>query len=328
MIKQKLIGLCHCLFAGILLLTLSQANAAGNLDEGVKDLAKQISVNMKGNNKRKIAVIEFSNLNDEVSAFGQFLAEELITQLYMLKTDQFEVVERRQLLKVLNEQGLGTSGLLDADAMSQVGKILGVDAIVTGSVTNLGNTVKVNARMISVTTAKIFAVAATNIPKVGTVSQLMDKKAKKVKSASSGSVIKATSENAEKPKHGIMSISTNILTLSLDSCEKNGTSVVCTVYARNDDENNDLDIYVYAKSGGTNARILDNYGRETLANNVSIGGKSSGRYFIHTFVAGVSTPIVYTFNSVASDASSISLFDMHFNANNKAFNGKLRKIHL
>ncbi|MDO8446265.1 MAG: hypothetical protein Q7T53_09210 [Deltaproteobacteria bacterium] len=47
----------------------------------------------------------------------------------------------------------------------------------TGSITDLGNTVKVNARLIGVESAKVFAVAATKIPKVGIVEKLMAKAA-------------------------------------------------------------------------------------------------------------------------------------------------------
>lgn len=149
--------------------------AASDLEGGVQELAQQISKNMTTSNKKKIAIIEFSNLDGNITAFGQFLAEELITQLFMISPGQFEVVERRQLMKVLNEQKLTMTGLLDAKAMESVGKILGIEAIVTGSLADLGNDIKVNARLIGIDTAKVFAVASTKIPKVGTVANLFEK---------------------------------------------------------------------------------------------------------------------------------------------------------
>ena len=158
-------------------LITSPVFAASNLEEGIKELAQQISKNMTETGKKNIAIVEFSDLDGNITAFGQFLAEELITKLFMISPGQFEVVERRQLMKVLKEQRLTMSGLFDAKAMESVGKILGIDAIVTGSITDLGNTVKVNARLIGVDTAKVFAVAATSIPKVGTVARLMEKEA-------------------------------------------------------------------------------------------------------------------------------------------------------
>lgn len=149
------------------------AFSAANLEAGVVELANEISKNMTKKSKKKIAVIEFSDLNDNINGLGQFLAEELITQLFIVNPGAFEVVERRQLAKVLRQQKLSTTGLLEPKAMESVGKILGVDAIVTGSTTDLGNTIKVNARIIDVNSAKIFAVASTNIPKTSNVVALL-----------------------------------------------------------------------------------------------------------------------------------------------------------
>ena len=151
--------------------------AASNLEEGIKELAQQISNNMLKTGKKKIAVVEFSDLDGMITAFGQHLAEELITELFLISPGQFEVVERRQLMKVLSEQRLTMSGLLDAKAMESVGKILGIEAIVTGSMTDLESNIKINARMIGIETARVFAVARTSIPKIGIVAKLMAKEA-------------------------------------------------------------------------------------------------------------------------------------------------------
>lgn len=49
-------------------------------------------------------------------------------------TDVFTLIERNRLAQVLQEQRLAQSGLLDQAQAAQVGKILGVDAIVVGTV--------------------------------------------------------------------------------------------------------------------------------------------------------------------------------------------------
>lgn len=155
----------------------SPSFAASDLEGGVKDLAEQISKNMTTGNKKKVAIVDFSDLDGNVAALGQFLAEELITQLFTVSPGQFEVVERRQLLKLEKELLLSQTGFIEEKSIKKMGQVLGVDAIVTGSITDLGNTVKVNARLIGVESAKVFAVASTNIPKVGTVAELIAKAA-------------------------------------------------------------------------------------------------------------------------------------------------------
>jgi curli biogenesis system outer membrane secretion channel CsgG len=63
-------------------------------------------------------------------------AEMLTTALF--KTGQFVVIERNALDKVLQEQGLGRSGVVDTTTAAQIGKVLGAQALITGAVTQLG----------------------------------------------------------------------------------------------------------------------------------------------------------------------------------------------
>jgi len=176
------------LFLSILLLTISSFGAS-NLELGVAEIGKSISDSMLQEGKKKIAVIEFSDLNDNVTDLGRFLAEELINELLKNKKEKgYEIVERRQLNKVLKQLKLSSSGLLDPKSMKEVGKILNVDSIVTGSLTDLGNDIKVNARIISVESAMIISSASTKIPKVGSVAKLMGQNSVKVSSDSLSSI--------------------------------------------------------------------------------------------------------------------------------------------
>lgn len=144
---------------------------AGNLDEKLADLSEQITNSMTEAYKTKIAVIEFSDLDGNITNFGKYLSEELITRLFMTK--KFEVVERQLLNKIMAEHTLSLTGLVDPDSAKELGKILGVDAICSGTVTDLGTSVKVNARLIATETGTIFAVASVEIFKDETVIKLM-----------------------------------------------------------------------------------------------------------------------------------------------------------
>ena len=186
-----------------LLLLTTPSFGASNLESGVAEVGKSISESMLQEGKKKIAVIEFSDLNDNVTDLGRFLAEELINELLKNKKDKgYEIVERRQLNKVLKQLKLSSSGLLDPKSMKEVGKILNVDSIVTGSLTDLGNDIKVNARIISVESAKIISSASTKIPKVGSVARLMGQNSVKVGSGSSSSSSSATPSKTSNKSHG------------------------------------------------------------------------------------------------------------------------------
>lgn len=87
--------------------------------------------------KRRIGVVDFENK----SAYGQgrlggAASDVLITEL--AKTGKFIVVERDKINKIFEEQKLQASGAIDARTAVQVGKLLGLNAIVTGSISEFG----------------------------------------------------------------------------------------------------------------------------------------------------------------------------------------------
>ncbi len=86
--------------------------------------------------KVRIAVMDFENSsgwNNWGEQLGMAAADELVTQL--VKSDQFTVIERDRLHAILAEQQLGTSGAVDAATAARIGELLGVQVILTGSIT-------------------------------------------------------------------------------------------------------------------------------------------------------------------------------------------------
>ncbi len=141
------------------------------LDSGLDKLANEIAANI-GEQKRKIAVIEFSEMNGRVTNLGKFIAEELTTRLF--STGRFQMIERQLINNVLKEQKLGMTGLLDENSTKKVGAILGVDLLVTGTIADLGTTMKINARTIATDTGAVFSVASAVLQKNDQIRKLAD----------------------------------------------------------------------------------------------------------------------------------------------------------
>ena len=95
--------------------------------------------------------------------FGRYLAERLITSMFL--TRRFEVIERRQLDKILAELKLNLSGVVDPRNAQQPGRVYGVDALASGSVSELAACVEDNAQLIETETRHVFAVASTQFTK-------------------------------------------------------------------------------------------------------------------------------------------------------------------
>ena len=95
----------------------------------------------KMDGKPRIAVLEFKNKADNQwwYSHGATAAQDVfVTEL--VKSGKFRVVEREQLDALMKEKGLTLSGDVDKSTAVRVGKLLGVNYLLTGAVTEYGNT--------------------------------------------------------------------------------------------------------------------------------------------------------------------------------------------
>jgi len=127
--------------------------------------------------KVRVAVMNFEN-NSAWTWWGDNLgraaADELATQL--VQSGKYTVIERAQLDAILQEQHLGASGAITPATAAKVGKLLGAQLILTGSITQfsiqrtsvalrgIGGTYsnaesKVDARLVNTETGEVMVVA-------------------------------------------------------------------------------------------------------------------------------------------------------------------------
>lgn len=87
--------------------------------------------------KTRIAVMDFDNKTPHGGwRIGHGASDMLATEL--VKKGEYSVIERDKLASLLKEQDLGASGRIDPGTAVKIGKILGVGYIVTGAVTEYG----------------------------------------------------------------------------------------------------------------------------------------------------------------------------------------------
>lgn len=142
-----------------------------SLDIALEKLSNQINRNILEKNKSKIAIIPFPNLDNVVSNLGTYLAEELTTNLFM--TGKYKIIERSLLKQVLDELKLTQTGIVDPNSAKELGKMVGVDAIVTGTLADLGIYIAVNCRLIETETGEVFAAAKAKIKKDKNIAKMM-----------------------------------------------------------------------------------------------------------------------------------------------------------
>jgi curli biogenesis system outer membrane secretion channel CsgG len=88
---------------------------------------KPADIHMPG--VRTLAVADFQGAERS----GSQIATQL--QSYLKETEHFDLVERDQLRRVLDEQKLGMAGVVNEETAVEVGKLLGVEALIFGEVT-------------------------------------------------------------------------------------------------------------------------------------------------------------------------------------------------
>jgi len=71
---------------------------------------------------------------------GKGIADLLVTDL--VKDGTFSIIERKALDKLMTEQNFSNSNRADPTSAAKLGKLLGVDAIIIGSITEFGNETK------------------------------------------------------------------------------------------------------------------------------------------------------------------------------------------
>ncbi|MFA6468932.1 MAG: CsgG/HfaB family protein [Bacteroidota bacterium] len=87
--------------------------------------------------KKRVAVSVFEDRSGSgYNHLGSGVADMLTTAL--VKSGKFIVIERAELDKVLEEQKLGESGLVTPESAPKVGKLLGAELFVVGSVSEFG----------------------------------------------------------------------------------------------------------------------------------------------------------------------------------------------
>jgi len=170
-VMQKI---CFALFSIILMILIQTTSAAAyemEMEQLSNTIAKQISKSGRKHLQR-VAVVDFTDLQGNVTELGRFIAEELSINLARSEK-QFEVIDRTHLKSLMEEHKFNMSGLVDPQTAKKLGKIAGVDAIVTGKLTPFGDNVRVSCTVISTATAKTLAAGKTSIAKTRTIEQLL-----------------------------------------------------------------------------------------------------------------------------------------------------------
>lgn len=213
----------------------------------IKSISSSIAESITKSGKRTIAVVDFTDLQGNVTELGRFIAEELSIDLTNTARG-FVIIDRTHLKSLLREHKFSISGLVDPAAAKKLGQIAGVDAIVTGSVTPLGKIVKVACKVIATDTAMVIGAAKGDIVRTRGIDELLDKEIATDAAGPSG-----TTQSASKPKPlGKAGVFQNdIFKITVKSAVKRGSTItLLLLYENISNQNIKMDIHNDAKWTG------------------------------------------------------------------------------
>ncbi len=255
-----------------------------SLEENLSKLSKNISdilidKQLAGKERTNVAVADFVDLKGNSSEFGKFLAEELVTRLF--ETNKFNVI------KALSSKSQR--------------RVLSVDAVVGGTISESDNNYRINVRITNAETGELVAAAGATVVKDGEVCSLINCNPK-LPSNNSQSTTESASETTpvlkrrrdETPK--TWKVDSNFFTFDLQRCQLSGASVLCEFIITNNDSDRRIMIYEYE------SRLFDNFGNEYKGREVKIANAGDDA----TLVSGVPVKARIVFEGVSAEATKIT----------------------
>lgn len=301
---------------------LSNSTVAMAYEKEIKNLSSAMSESIAKAGKKSIAVVDFTDLQGNVTELGRFLAEEFSVALAGVGRG-FEVVDRTYLKTILREQKLATTGLIDPSTAKKLGQIAGVDALITGTITPFGDSIRLSAKILDTSTAKVIGAASGDIAKTKAIEELLGK------GIETGQAI-ATETQAPPQTKAQKRVEVKDFIFELQSCKITGQKVTCSVLITNKGEDNRF--VINGKSGDRPTRIIDDTGNEYLAGRIQFGNKqidtNSSSYVEIVLVSGVPTKASFTFENVKTEAARLSLLEVASWADKNVgnFSAQLRNI--
>lgn len=154
---MKLNGLILCLALGPGLVPFVYAGDPKEYNAVVSDMVRALEVAHEGKQPKRLAVVTFINTKQTASQndFGEYLTESFVSEVNTIR-QRYKIFERKRLDAVLKENDFKLSDLVNRDQAQQLGELLPIDVLFSGTYTKLKSYIDINARLIDVVTGEIL----------------------------------------------------------------------------------------------------------------------------------------------------------------------------
>lgn len=165
-----------CIIIALLFFVLCGHVLAQDIDTELSNMTERLAGKIKAKDMKRVAVIDFTDLQGGSSELGKYIAEQMTVDFAMTNRD-FSILDRANLKRILAEHKLTALGLIDPDNAKKLGMFAGVDAIILGTIIPKGQSISLTAKIITTETAEIVGADKAGFKTDDTVKQLMSQTA-------------------------------------------------------------------------------------------------------------------------------------------------------
>ena len=149
----------------------SQLWAAATYEESLRQLAEGVIAEAVKAKKQRLAFLDFTDSKGNATPMGQFLAEEVGTQV--LVAGELKVVERTLVQSTLKKLHVTQIEPAYAKAVRRAAKAIRADVFISGSYLETPEGMQVTAKLISPLNAQVVGAARGTLPKAGPLGVMM-----------------------------------------------------------------------------------------------------------------------------------------------------------
>ncbi len=275
--------------------SISLANYASlsAYEKEIKSISSSIAENISRSGKKTIAVVDFTDLQGNVTELGRFLAEELSVDLTMTAKG-FEVIDRNHLNRILAEHKLSISGIVDQKTVQKLGQIAGVDALVTGSITPLERSIRVVCKVIATDTARVISASKGDIAKTKAIEELFGKGVETGATTTPNIDRTAPQQPKTLPKAKLENF-----IFEAKGCKVSGQEINCYISIINNGENTRyISIYI----GRGRSLLIDDFGNQYSSVKAQFADKKSQDMVNYNVPPNIPMNLILTYEGITAEA--------------------------
>lgn len=142
-------------------INVTSASLAQTFETSVEQISTQIVEQLRADNNTAIAVGLFTHRDGSCSDLSDLLYDEIVFSLFS-QDSGLRIIERAELGQLFGELRLQRTGAISTETIQEIGNMTGAESLLIGSISDFGEIVRLNARVLDTDTAQVTSVARTN----------------------------------------------------------------------------------------------------------------------------------------------------------------------